>query len=146
MGYGKQKLTEENISRYPINGGNGNIGTAGTYKIPVLKEYIDIAKTNGTDMEPRLFNRIRCLGEQALGLLGLREGHDLPDGLAAAEERREPVHPQGNPPMGRSAVGQSLEEEAETPLRLLRRYAEALKGPGLHLRIVDSDGKGRNRL
>ena len=46
-----RKLTEENISRYPINGGNGNIGTAGTYKIPVLKEYIDIAKTNGTDME-----------------------------------------------------------------------------------------------
>ena len=28
-------------------------------------------------VQPRLLNRIRRLGEQALGLLGLREGHNL---------------------------------------------------------------------
>ena len=38
------------------------------------------------------------------------------------------------------AIGEGGEEEAETPLRLLGRNAQALEEPGLHLRVVDTDG------
>ena len=79
-------------------------------------------------------------GHQVGGPLGLGEGDRLADALQAAEEHHHPVDPQGDPPVGRRAVLQGVQQEPEpVPGRLLVD-AQQPEDLLLLLLVVDSDG------
>ena len=69
----------------------------------------------------------RRAGERIGARLGLREGDDLADVLLAGEQRHQAVDAEGEAGVGRGAVAEGVEQEAELALRLLRADAEQLE-------------------
>ena len=66
-----------------------------------------------------LFNLAGCFGQEALTSLGFGESDDVPDIIRAGEQHNEPVEAEGYSAVGRRAVFEGLEEEAEPKLGLL---------------------------
>ena len=79
------------------------------------------------------------VGQQALGALGLREGDDVTNRLGSGHHGDDPVKAKGEPAVGRRAVLECVEEEAEFELRLFFTNAKRLEYLLLHIGTVDTD-------
>ena len=77
---------------------------------------------------------------QIVGALGLREGDDVADRLGLRREHRDPVHAEGDAAVGRRAVAEAVEEEAELLPRLLVADADDVEDPLLDGGVVQADG------
>src|SRR6266851_1053026 len=80
----------------------------------------------------------RRSGHRVRALLGLGEGNHVPQRFATGEKHRQAVHPNRDPAVGRSAVLESIEQEAELQSRFLFADSHRLEDLGLHFRIVDA--------
>ena len=81
----------------------------------------------------------RCATHQALGSLGLREGHDLADVRLARQQHDDSVESRRDAAVGRGAVLEGLQQESEALLGLLVRDAKDFEYLALHLAAMDPD-------
>ena len=82
----------------------------------------------------------RGVGERAGCLLGLGEGDDIADGVAAQQDHHQAVQTKGHAAMGRCAKLKRLDQKVELVGHLLLGNAQGGKDPFLHLLLVDTDG------
>src|SRR5260370_510927 len=78
------------------------------------------------------------LGHQILGGGGFRKGDDFADGPFAGEEHDYAVDTEGDAAVRRSAIGQGIEEEAETVPELLLGKTERSEKALLYILAVDT--------
>ncbi len=76
------------------------------------------------------------------GLGGLGEGDDFAEGGCAGEDHDDAVEAEGDAAVGRGAVLEGVEEEAEAGLGFLVRHAEGAEDLGLDILAMDTDGAG----
>ncbi|MCU5786542.1 hypothetical protein B27N_01545 [Alcanivorax marinus] len=86
-----------------------------------------------------IIHRRRGVGHQAGGGLGFREGDHVTDRVAAGHQHHHAVQAEGQTTVGRRAVFQAVQQEAEFLLRFLVADAQGLEHHPLHLRTVDTD-------
>src|SRR5690606_2374350 len=82
------------------------------------------------------------LGHRVDAGLWRREGDDLADVLLAGQDGHQAVDAEGEAAVGRGAVAERRQEEAEAPLRLLLVDAEQVEDPLLQVGLVDPDRAG----
>ena len=74
-------------------------------------------------------HRVRRLGHEAGGALGLGEGDHVADRLGAGHQRDQPIQPEGQAAVGRRAELQRVEQEAEFFLGFLGADVERAGTP-----------------
>src|SRR3990172_3695071 len=84
-------------------------------------------------------HRRRGTCHEALNPLRLREGDHLADRVGPRQQHDEAVEPEGDPPMGRGAEFEGLQEEPEPLPRLLRAEPKGIEHLLLSLPVVVSD-------
>ena len=81
-------------------------------------------------------------GHEVDGGGGFGEGHDFADGFFAGEEHDDAVHAESNTAVGRGAVGEGVEEEAEAAAEKFFREAQGFEEALLNVLAVDSNAAG----
>jgi subtilase family serine protease len=81
-------------------------------------------------------------GHEVDGLGGFGEGDDLAQAGCAGQQHDDAVQAEGNAAVGRGAVFESFEEEAEAGAGLFVADAERLEDLMLHVFAMDADGAG----
>src|SRR5205823_2558297 len=83
--------------------------------------------------------RCGCAREQVGAAGRLRERDHVADVVEAGHERDHAVESERDPAVGRGAVAEGVEQEAEPLARLVGRYPERVEDALLNLAAVDTD-------
>ena len=78
-------------------------------------------------------------GHEAAGLGGLGKGDDFADVVHARQQHHEPVQAQGQAAMGRGAVAEGIEQEAELGARFGLADAQGPEHAALGFGVMDAD-------
>ena len=89
-----------------------------------------------------LGDRGRRVGHQVDGFGGLGEGDDLAQTGRSGQQHDDAVEAEGDAAVGRRAVLQSVEEEAEAGASFLVADAKRLEYLLLHVLAMNTDGAG----
>ena len=108
--------------------------------------FIIVGNFDAEDVKLGLVNHIGRFAHQIERAVCCRERDDIADVVGAGQHHDQTLKADADAAMGRCAVAEGIQEEAESLLRLFHGQADCLEDLFLQILVVDTDGAGKQLI